>query len=127
MQGVKRHDKFDPKKGWIKAVLLVVLWLLIVSLVRDYGRISVGFERKKMAERRLVEEKEKSQALRGELVMVSGLEYREKLIREKLNMQKNGEIVVVLPAGEADQSFFDQKNIEIVSPNWKKWLKLVAY
>ena len=127
MQVAKRHGTIDLKKGWFKAVLIVLLWLLIVSLIRDYGRINKGFERKKMAEMRLVEERARNESLKQELNTVSSLEYKERLIREKLNMQKNGEVVVVMPEWVAQGTMTEDVGDKAMGPNWEKWLKVVVY
>lgn len=128
MQEVKRRSSIDPKKACFKAVLLVMVWVLIISMVRDRGRIKKGFERKSLAEQRLVEEKRKNEALQKNLTMVMGLEYREKLIRDKLNMQKGNEVVVVLPEEVERKIDADEGMEEVMArPNWQKWWEIVAY
>ena len=50
-------------------------------------------------------------------------EYREKLIREKLNMQKEGEVIVVMPKKEAKK---DKDMISSESQaNWQRWWSLI--
>lgn len=59
--------------------------------------------------------------LQKELALVQGQEYIEEVARDKLNLQKEGEVVVVLPETLASP----EPQTEITTdPNWKKWWKL---
>ncbi len=69
--------------------------------------------------------------LAKELTQTQGQEFIERVARDKLNMSKKGETVVVVPQDLADNlasinatlsaSFWNPPEI---IPNWKKWLKL---
>lgn len=50
-------------------------------------------------------------------------DYKEKIIREKLNMQKEGEVLVVMP-----DKAFAQEEVRLVKfvPNWRKWWNLLS-
>jgi 2-phospho-L-lactate guanylyltransferase (CobY/MobA/RfbA family) len=54
-------------------------------------------------------------------------EFIEKELRNKLNLAKKGEIVVVLPDEEILRKLAPERVEEeeaLPDPNWKKWLKL---
>ena len=91
-------------------------------MFKDFLRTKKGFLRVEESNNRLKEAKMTNETLTRKLGVVSSPEYKEKLIREKLNMQRQGEIVVVLPAGNAKtiRQDEDEKNIE----NWQKWVKV---
>lgn len=65
--------------------------------------------------------KKENEELQKELARVQSPEYIEDMARDKLNLQKEGEVVVVLP--EISASPEPQTEITI-NPNWKKWWKL---
>lgn len=122
--GVRRNDT-RHEKGWIKALVLVIGWLLILSLARDVWQIRSGFDRIADANRRLEAEQAKNAELAERLKLVMTEEYKEKLIREKLNMQKEGEVIVVLPeTGTQKTPENDDKRVSVTA-NWEKWLALI--
>lgn len=123
MQPLKRGNKSIDKKDWIKGIILIVAWILIFSLAKDLWQIKKGFSRIDDAENRLTEETSKNQMLKDKLSAVMTEEYKEKIIREQLNMQKVGEVVAVLPKKEVFDS--EEKSEETEQKNWEKWWSLV--
>lgn len=118
-KGIDRHEM-----GWLKAIILVIAWLIIISLARDVWQIRVGFGRISESQERLLAEEAKNESLKQKMDLVVTEEFREKLIREKLNMQKTGEVLVVMPK----RTGLDIKvRSEEVTPehNWEKWWKLL--
>ena len=97
MQVRSREAKIGDKNSWLKAMVLVISWLLIISLARDVWQIRAGFDRISETMARLESEEVKNLRLNQKLSLVNTESYREKLIREKLNMQREGEVLVVLP------------------------------
>ena len=120
---VKKNTGSRHEKGWYRIFILVVVWLLIISLSRDVWQIRIGFGRIEEANRRLEAEKTKNEALKEKLGMVMTDDYKEKIIREKLNMQKEGEVLVVMP-----DKAFAQEEVRLVKfvPNWRKWWNLLS-
>ncbi|KKU30408.1 MAG: hypothetical protein UX41_C0005G0018, partial [Candidatus Collierbacteria bacterium GW2011_GWE1_46_18] len=123
MQGVRiRHEPKD-KKSWIRLAFLVLIWLLIWSLFNDFSKVRKGFLRVDESQNRLTQVKEENLELKRKMMAVQTEYYKEKLMRDKLNLQLPGETVVVLP----------EKDVEVVSgeaegeteENWEKWLKIV--
>jgi hypothetical protein len=124
MQPPIRRNKPVDKKGWIKAIILVVAWLLIFSLAKDLWQVKKGFVRIEDAKKLLSQEEVKNQMLKDKLGEVMTEEYKEKIIREQLNMQKIGEVVAVLPKSDQlgiNEAVVEEKQAE----NWQKWWLLL--
>jgi cell division protein FtsB len=124
MQVPNIRNKSNNKKGWSKAIILIIAWMLIFSLAKDLTQVRKGFTRIDEAKVRLAQEEAKNQMLKDKLETVMTEEYKEKIIREQLNMQKVGEVVAVLPKG----NLMINKNgetEEIEAENWQKWWSLL--
>ncbi len=103
---------------------MVVAWFLIVSLVKDLWQVKKGFVRIEESKQRLAEAETKNLELKEKLSVVSTDEYREKIMREQLNMQKVGEVVAVLP--KTSTSKIEETNKQgSETQNWKKWWSLL--
>lgn len=124
MQALNRGNKLIDKKGWIKGIILIIAWMLIFSLAKDLWQVKKGFVRIEDAKVRLAEEEVKNQLLKDKLNEVMTEEYKERIIREQLNMQKVGEVVVVLPKN----STIDDNTLKTegkMTNNWEKWWALI--
>lgn len=124
MQSLNRDNRHKDKKDWIRGIILVIAWILIISLAKDLWQVKRGFSRIEEAKSRLIIEEEKNQMLKDKLEMVMTEEYKEKIIREQLNMQKIDEVVAVLPKGNmlgTKEAGEEQKQEE----NWEKWWAIV--
>lgn len=108
------------KDKLINLLLLLTVTFLGVNLIRSFMSISqkgkiIGDEQKK-----LIETQDENSRLNRELVRIENPEYVEKQAREKLNLGKQGEYVIILPTisltptPEANQSY----------ANWEEWLNL---
>lgn len=64
-----------------------------------------------------------NQALTEQLAEIDNPEFLEKAAREKLNLQKEGEVVVVLP-DDLPQVDPGTAMTETSLPNWQQWQKL---
>lgn len=128
MQG-GNHDQINGREtGWLKIAFLVIAWLIIASLIRDVWQIRMGFNRIIESEKRLVAEEAKNNDLKQKLKLVKTEEYQEKLIREKLNMQKEGEVLVVIPKKEVWKPETEVGEVrETTEANWEKWWNLVKW
>lgn len=124
MQVPNRGQVKKGEKPWLKGIFLVFVWLLILSLVKDFSQTRKGFGRVKESEVRLEEAKRKNIELTAKLSNVQSVQYKEKLIRDKLNMQKDDEVVVVLPG--VSSQVISQKNVEKSEKNWEKWQKVLG-
>lgn len=124
MQVDNRNLRIGTNNRWLRATILIISWLIIVSLAQDVWQIRVGFGRITDSQNRLeVEEKRNLELKKKESLLMTD-EYRERLIRDKLNMQKGGEVLVVMPRKE-----FVGQNVgsRVTAPeqNWEKWWKLL--
>ena len=101
-------------------LILIFAWLLSFSLIRDLGRVQGGFKRIAESERRLSEEEKKNLELKKKLKLVETAYFKEKTVREKLNMQRPGETVVVMEGLKVEEEELSMPEVE-KKPNWKKW------
>lgn len=124
MQVASRKPPEGLKRGWLKVVVLILAWLIIISLARDVWRIRSGFNRITESQTRLEVEEVRNAGLKEKLGLVMTESYKEKLIREKLNMQREGEVLIVMPKKEG-LGTNESGETEFVEPNWEKWWNLV--
>lgn len=124
MQVYNKVNNGVNKKGWLRGIILVIGWLLIFSLAKDVWQLRKGFKRVDLAKLRLAEEQKNNVMLKDKLERVTTEDYREKIIREQLNMQKVGEVVVVLPKKEM-VNVRGGKNEDTGMENWEKWWALL--
>lgn len=125
MQEVIRKPNGEQNSPWKRLILLVICWVAIFSLARDLAHVQRGFDRVGVADKRLAKEEAENVDLRAKLNEAQTDYYREKLMREKLNLQKPGETVVVVPDREIVASTGIKKGIEVGKVNWEKWLDLI--
>lgn len=124
MQVPNRGQTKKVEKPWLKGLFLAFVWLLILSLVKDFLQTKKGFGRVKESGIRLEEARKKNQELNSKLLSVQSAQYKEKLIRDRLNMQKIDEVVVVLPG--VNSQVISQKNEQKLEKNWMKWQKILG-
>lgn len=108
--------------NFIKKIVLFFLFFFIVfSLTKnifDYKNKISFFQQLKSE---FVNETEKNKKLKAELAKTNDYYYLEKNIREKLNLVKPNEIVVILPKTEPQKV----KNKETIrKPTYTQWLEL---
>ncbi len=97
--------------------------MVILSLARDLALVQKGFDRVEETDKRLAKEEAKSADLRLKLGEAQTDYYREMLMREKLNLQKPGEIVVVMTDRGVTAVAKEEK--EVRRENWMKWWDLL--
>ncbi|KKS95820.1 MAG: coiled-coil [Microgenomates group bacterium GW2011_GWC1_43_13] len=114
-----------------KTLLGIATWvlalLLLVSTVRNIGRVR-GINSAVQEEKQKVEKmKDENAALEAQIAQTQGSAFIEKQIRDKLGLAKEGEAIVVLPDVEILRKLAPQTTVEqnsLPDPNWRKWLKL---
>lgn len=106
--------------GW---AFLVLVWMAIYSLFGGYLQTRKGFSRLEEVDRRLNDLKAENEALKEKQKVVNSEEYKIKVAREKLRLQRQDEVVVVLP----DQDIsIGQENLKVTEVKvWKKWVNLL--
>jgi len=106
-------------------LLFLGLYLLAVFL-RGIWEIKGAYRRIAEADAKLIEEEKVRLELVEKRDQVGALEYVEDVARNELNMQKEGEKVVVLPeTGRAGISDGPAGEEEQEPANWKKWWNLL--
>ena len=105
--------------------LILGIWL-VVALSRDLWQL---LKKKDRIEKMIVKKEDlftENQELKEKLNYVESEEFVEKEAREKLNMAKEGEVVVVLPDNEFSPPTGGQfsKNKEEDLANWQQWWHL---
>lgn len=112
---------------WGVIVIILVIFLLGISLVRNLFKIYEAKRRIKEEAVKLERLEAENQKIKDEIEKVKQQEYVEKQIRDKLGLVKEGELIVVLPDEETLRKLAPQEEKEeeaLPDPVWKKWLKL---
>ena len=125
MPDVKRETLKLSKLATIGKLLAAVVGVyLLAVLVKGLLEIKLAYSRLSEAKELLRVEEQKNLELRQKEVEISGADYIEKVARDKLNMQKEGETVVILPATQPGTDKITQTADGVGVPNWMKWWNL---
>lgn len=106
-------------------ILVLGMIAFLYSLVNQiYSSIQAG-KRLDDAAEELVRLQNKNSELKKKLVEVLSLEFVEKQARNKLNLARPGETIVIISQKEIDRVLgLNQVAAESRLPNWQAWLKL---
>ncbi len=114
-----------------KAVAYIILafsLLFIISLLKNSWRLFHADERLKTANKKLVELKEENQTLQEKLQFYKSNQFIESQIRDKLQMAKPGETIIILPENLSRESSKSgdesNKTTDKELSNWQKWLRV---
>ena len=127
IQAKRLHVK-EPSRGrkWLKLFVLVVG--LYLTWVLAYGILDIrqAYRRVDESRERLAEAQTRNEELKKKMTEVQTREYLERVARNELNMQKEGETVVVLsqlkpPSAQDNGEAKEEKE----APNYLKWWELV--
>lgn len=112
------------KKSVFILILLLVL-TIFYSLARQiYESLQIGKRLDNQLEE-LSELQHNNAELKKKLEKVQTQEFIEEQARNKLNLAKEGETVVIIPREVLDKVLnLQQKVQEVKVPNWQGWLKL---
>ncbi len=120
-------DKF---KDYLNYILLFLAFLFIVSLIRNVLRINQANKEILEAEERVDEAIAENNELKAKVEELRSSEFQEVQLRDKLDLAKEGEIVVVLPDEEILRKLapkrIEEENI-LPDPNWKRWAQLFGF
>ena len=114
----------DNRKRWTRLAFLILIWAVIWSLINDFSKVRKGFLRIDESQNRLTQAQIENLELKREMVDVQTDFYKEKMIRNKMNMQLPGETIVVLPQKEEQGGSVGEED-EKVEKNWEKWWRIV--
>ena len=98
--------------------LLVTVFGLTQSVVRLMGRKNML----KVKQEEMVRLQKEQENFQNKLKLAQTTEFIEKEAREKLNLAKVGETIILVEEGEAQIQTMPKKTTII--PNWKKWWNL---
>lgn len=101
-------------------VILVVGIIIIVNLSRSLFDLLKKDEVIDKTKNRLEKVEQENNDLKDKLSEVQSKDFVEKQAREKLNLGKEGEVVVILPSISPPPPEEEKK----VLANWEKWLEL---
>ena len=112
------------KHKWVQILIIVVGAGLIVSLSRDILRLLKSAQQLKLAQQRMEQFGKESENLAQKKEYYQSGAFVEEEARNKLNMAKEGETIVILPPNIkevlGEKESFNVKPL----PNWRQWLNL---
>lgn len=127
IQAKRAYVKEVFQRGnWPKYLLILIGMYLVWVLFKGVMEIRQAFLRIEEARKTLAGEQEKNQALKKKWQEVLTREYLERVARNDLNMQKEGETIVVLTENEpAFAKSYGEARGEKEAPNYLKWWRLI--
>lgn len=121
-----QHNENDFSKFAFYAGICLLLFILY-SLFRTYSQYMRAKEIVLKAEEKVAEEIRKQDELKERIAKTEEIYFTEKILRDKLRMAKEDEIVIVLPSVEELRKIapkYNEENKEMNTPNWEKWIKM---
>lgn len=119
----------QAKRGRVKLKLLAlgVGIYLTWTLGKGVLELRLAYRRIDEARQILTTEQVRGEELKRKWAEIQTPEYLEKVARNDLNMQKEGETVAVLvgDARQSPESKIQNPESDKEVPNWQKWLSLV--
>jgi cell division protein FtsB len=111
------------RNSLVKLAVVIIGIGLIVSLSRNIYRLLKAGDQVKLAQEKLEKLEKENQELLEKKKYYESEEFIEQEARNRLNLGKPGETVVILPpnVGQTETNL-PEKPPEL--PNWQKWLKL---
>lgn len=122
IKGVRKF--FVSFTGLVYIIIVISLWISVYS---SYLKLKKSTDVIKKEQEKVEALKTEGKNLDEELTKVQSGDYIEQQLRDKLQLAKEGEIVIILPDPEVVKKFAPQIEKEeevILDPNWKKWIKL---
>ncbi|MGB9706966.1 MAG: FtsB family cell division protein [Microgenomates group bacterium] len=112
------------KKRLVQTIFIIIGVALIIKLSGDILRLLKAGDQVRLAEKRVLELERKKEKLSEERQYYQSKEFIEEEARNKLNMAKPGETIVILPPNIGNLVSRPQPELNPQLPNWKKWWKL---
>ena len=112
------------KNRLLQIIIIIIGVILIIKLWGDIRRLLEASNQIKLAQQKVEDlEKEKNE-LEEKKKYYQSEEFIEEEARNKLNMAKPGETIVILPQNLDDLMDQGKEETSPAIPNWKRWLKL---
>lgn len=111
------------RKTGLQIAIIFVGIILIIKLCGDILRLRRAADQIEIAEKRVEQLEDEKRELLKKKEYYQSEEFIEQEARNKLNMARPGETIVVLPQTGGKSSEFGEKKTEELQ-NWQKWWKL---
>jgi cell division protein FtsB len=111
------------KKTFSLLIFLLSI-LLIINLTRDIYRLYRVRERIENTGEKLAQVEQENQELKEQKKYYQSDEFLEKEIRDKLQMSKPGEQIVLLPQNIGQKENGEEVEEKQEKQTWQKWLEL---
>ena len=108
----------------IRILIIIIGIALIVSLSRSILKMFKARDELRLAEQKIEELQKEAASLTVKKEFYQSEEFIEQEARNKLNMVKEGEIVVVLPPNLKEILGEKENQPQASLPNWRQWLNL---
>jgi len=108
----------------VQVIIILIGVGLIVSLSRDIVRLLRSGEELDLAKQKVIESEQERTNLEQKKEYYQSEEFVEEIARNKLNMAKEGETIVILPENIRDILGYKDSQLPEFVPNWKQWLNL---
>ena len=108
----------------IRILIIIIGIALIVSLSRSILKMFKAKDELRLAEQKIEELKKEAASLTEKKEFYQSEEFIEQEARNKLNMVKEGETVVVLPPNLKEILGEKENQPQVSLPNWRQWLNL---
>jgi len=112
------HNRF------IRALMIIVSLSLIIHLSRDVLRLLKAGDQIRLAEQRVEELEREKRALLEKKNYYQSKEFVEEEARNKLNMARPGETIVILPPNFKELVGRREPKQRSPLPNWQRWWRL---
>ncbi len=116
-----------PKRA-VLAVFLVILSLVCIGLIKQISEALNSGQRLDLAIDEVEKLKQENKRLQNKLAEVQEYNYVEEVARNKLNMSKPNETIVIVPQ-EAVANILTSQRVapEVKLANWQGWLRLFLH
>jgi len=105
----------------INIILFVAVLLLVINVIRSWQHLSVRGDIIQQIQDRLDKAQRQNEDLKKQLVQVESRQYIEQEARNKLNLGRGGEMIVLLPSisppAEPTPTIID------TFANWQRWIR----
>lgn len=109
----------------INWLILIICIVLFINLIRSFFHLQKQGKIIKGVEEKLREVTAEQDDLKRQLARSKSHQFIEKQAREKLNLGKEGEVIIILPSISL---YLEPTPMPIdTSSNWEKWLKVFIY
>ena len=112
------------KHKWVQILIIVVGVGLIVSLSRDILKLLRAADELKLAAQKVEKLQKEGESLTQKKNYYQSEAFIEEEARNKLNMAKTGETIVILPPN-IKEVLGEKESLDVKPlPNWRQWLNL---